>query len=152
MEKFRKVTQSFTKFQFKYVSNRNFIKLYQRYRIFFPRKSSFLCTLTGKSNKWMKMLFSFPAPEKKKQFWNRMNEWPTNFSASKKKNRKFAGNFLETHKKSTCFFFRVSRKKNTIFGFAWLNGQRSCPRKKIRYLWLYLSLMFVKIAMKLNFS
>ena len=151
MEKFRKVTQSFTKFQFKYVSNRNFIKLYQRYRIFFPRKSSFLCTLTGKSNKWMKMLFSFPAPEKKNSFEIEWMNGQRTFPRAKKKQkicRKFSGNTQKIY----LFFFRVSRKKNTIFGFAWLNGQRSCPRKKIRYLWLYLSLMFVKIAMKLNFS
>ena len=114
MEKFRKVTQSFTKFQFKYVSNRNFIKLYQRYRIFFPRKSSFLCTLTGKSNKWMKMLFSFPAPEKKNSFEIEWMNGQRTFPRAKKKTENLPEIFWK-HTKNLPVFFSAFPEKKTRF-------------------------------------
>ena len=137
---------------------------------FFPGKVRF-CALLEKNrlNEWKYCFLFFPNPEKKKkQLWDRMNEWHVNFSVERKKhtkNRKTAEkkkynqlllkkrglhknpnewpiNFSwEIKKNKSVFFFPAPRKKkNTIFGFEWMNDQRPCPRKKkIRYLCLNIS-------------
>ena len=87
---------------------------------------------------WMNDMWTFPWKEKntqktdktaEKKKYNQLllkkrglhknpNEWPINFSWEIKKN------------KSVFFFSRSAEKKNTIFGFEWMNDQRPCPRKK----------------------
>ena len=103
----------------------------QRYSIFFPRKSSFLCTFRGKSFEWMKSPF-FPGARKKNSFEIEWMNGQRTFPRAKKKNRKIFGNFLEKTKNLPVFFFSAfsEKKKNTIFGFEWMNGQRTFPCKK----------------------
>ena len=50
-----------------------------------------------------------------------LNEWPMDFSAERKN--------------TVCFFFSrhfcdLGKKKNTVFGFEWMNDQRTYPGKK----------------------
>ena len=93
-------------------------------------------------NEWPKMTFELFRGKKKKQKTHtkmrekkkhnqvllkklerhqNLIEWPMNFSWEIKKNKLY-------------FFFPASReKKNTIFGFEWMNDQRPCPRKKKKY-------------------
>ena len=55
---------------------------------------------------------------KKSELDQNLIEWPMNLSAEKKK------------KQNLFFFFPASRKKKyTIFGFEWMNDQRTYPRK-----------------------
>jgi len=98
---------------------------------FFPRISSFLCIFgENRMNEWKSCFFFSGARKKKKQFWNRMNEWPTNLSAGKKKTENLPEIFWKRQKINLFFFSAFSEKKNTIFGFEWMNGQRTYPGKK----------------------
>ena len=89
---------------------------------FFSRISSFLCTFKGKIE-WMneKAVFFFRFLEKN-QFWNRMNGPRTFPRAQKLEN---LPKISWKRKKWTCFISVFSEKKNTIFEFEWMSGQRT---------------------------
>ena len=82
----------------------------QRYRIFlFPRKSSFLRIFEEyRMNEWKSCFFLFPGcfffPPQKIE-WMNDPEWPSNFSAEKKKNKKTHKN---PGKKNTSNFYKKS--------------------------------------------
>ena len=134
----------------------------QRYRIFlFPWISSFLRIFEEyRMNEWKSCFFSrfvfFFRPK------NRMNEWPSNLSVEKKKNKKINKSWrkkkhkqlllkkseldqnliewpmnLSAEKKNTTCFFSALRKKKTRFSDLneWMTNELIRGNKKIRYLW-----------------
>ena len=119
-------------FLFPWISS--FLRIFEEYRMN-EWKSCFFSPVCfffppQKSNEWMAFEL-IRGKEKKQKSWKKKKhkqlllkkseldqnliEWPMNLSADKKN--------------TTCFFFPLRGKKNTIFGFEWMNDQRTYPRK-----------------------
>ena len=92
---------------------------------------------------WKAVFFLFQRQKKKIQILDRMNEWHFELLQEKKNTKKKYSferkkngprpTFTEEKKNNTVciFFFRIlEKKKYTILGFDWLNGQRTFSGKK----------------------